>query len=163
MENGFHIFDDFYNSNLTKDHVNNILKKVKNMGAEKNAIKKTNDDFNEHTGDTIEDVKPFDIAVAVANAKARQQKADIIMQCINMITIYINNKIKERSLDGYRFCFVDVNNILLNNKFNILTIDQQQKIINYIVNKYKQCGYKTFTYFKSEFCKLQKRMIKISW
>lgn len=162
MENGFHIFDDFYNSNLTKDHVNNILKKVKNMGAEKNTIKKTDNEFNNPIENMIEDVKPFDIAVAVANAKAKQEQDNIVTLYTSKLTTHINNIIKKISLDGYRFCVVNIYDVL-DKKFDELDTDKQAEIIGNVANKFRKGGYSIFVSLLSENGTMKKRTIKVSW
>ena len=162
MENEFHIFDDFYNSNLTKDHVNNILEKVKNMGTEKNTIKKTDNEFNNPTGNIIEDVKPFDITVAVANAKAKQEQDNIVTLYTSKLTTHINNIIKKISLDGYRFCVVNIYDVL-DRKFDELDLDKQAEIIGNVANKFRKGGYSIFVAFLSENGTMKKRTIKVSW
>lgn len=165
MENGFHIFDDFYNSNysnLTKDHVNNILEKVKNMGTEKNTIKKTDNEFNNPTGNIIEDVKPFDIAVAVTNAKAKQEQDNIVTLYTSKLTTHINNIIKKISLDGCRFCVVNIYDVL-DKKFDELDLDKQAEIIGNVANKFRKGGYGIFVSFLSENGTMKKRTIKVSW
>lgn len=162
MENEFHIFDDFYNSNLTKDNVNNILKKVKNMGTEKNTIKKTDNEFNNPIENMIEDVKPFDIAVAVANAKAKQEQDNIVTLYTSKLTTHINNIIKKISLDGYRFCVVNIYDVL-DKKFDELDLDKQAEIIGDIVNKFRKGGYSIFVSLLSENGTMKKRTIKVSW
>ena len=162
MENEFHIFDDFYNSNLTKDNVNNILKKVKNMGTEKNTIKKTDNEFNNPIENMIEDVKPFDIAVAVANAKAKQEQDNIVTLYTSKLTTHINNIIKKISLDGYRFCVVNIYDVL-DKKFDELDLDKQAEIIGNVANKFRKGGYSIFVSLLSENGTMKKRTIKVSW
>lgn len=173
MENGFHIFDDFYNSKLTKSqqefiksinnhNVNNILEKMKNMETEKNTVKKTDDNFNNLAENTIEDVKPFDIAVAVANAKAKQEQDNAVTLYTNRLITYINNIIKKVSLDGFRFCVVNIYNVL-DKKFDELDTYKQVKIIGNAVNKFRKGGYRIFTSLLPENGTIKKRTIKVSW
>lgn len=173
MENGFRIFDDFYNSNLTKNqqefiksinnhNVNNILEKVKNMETEKNTVKKTDDNFNNLAENTIEDVKPFDIAVAVANAKAKQEQDNAVTLYTNRLIIYINNIIKKVSLDGFRFCVVNIYDVL-DKKFDELDADRQGEIIGNVANKFRKGGYGIFISFSSENGIMKKRTIRVSW
>lgn len=174
MENEFHIFDNFYND-LSKEqqefiiksinnhnNVNNISEKVKNMETGKNTVKKTNDNFNNLTGNTIEDIKPFDIAVAIANAKAKQEQDNVVTLYTNRLTTYINNIIKKISLDGYRFCVVNIYDVL-DKKFDELDLDKQAEIIGNVANKFRKGGYSIFVAFLSENGTMKKRTIKVSW
>lgn len=173
MGNEFHIFDDFYNSDLTKDwqefvksinnhNVNNISEKVKNMETGKNTVKKTDDNFNNLTGNTIEDIKPFDIAVAIANAEAKQEQDNAITLYTNKLTTYINNIIRKISLDGYRICVVNIYDVL-DEKFDELNPDRQTEIISNVVYKFRKGGYSIFVSLWSENGTMKKRTIKVSW
>lgn len=179
MRNEFHIFDNFYND-LSKDqqdfilNLNKIYKsnnkvleqQVKNMAkeieTEKNTVKKTNDNFNNLTENMIEDVKPFDIAVAVANAKAKQEQDNIVTLYTSKLTTHINNIIKKISLDGYRFCVVNIYDVL-DKKFDELDTDKQAEIIGNVANKFRKGGYSIFVSLLSENGTMKKRTIKVSW
>lgn len=179
MGNEFHIFDNFYND-LSKEQQNFILnfnkiyksnnkvleQQVKNMAkeieTEKNTVKKTDDNFNNLTENTIEDIKPFDIAVAVANAKAKQEQDNIVTLYTSKLTIHINNIIKKISLDGYRFCVVNIYDVL-DKKFDELDLDKQAEIIGNVANKFRKGGYSIFVAFLSENGTMKKRTIKVSW
>ena len=134
----------------------------KNLENKQNIIKKTNDDFNEHTGDTIEDVKPFDIAVAVANAKAKQGQDNIVTLYTSKLTTHINNIIKKISLDGYRVCFVNIYDVF-DKKFDELDTDRQVEIIGNVANEFRKGGYGIFVSLLSENGTMKKRTIKVSW
>ena len=179
MGNEFHIFDNFYND-LSKEQQNFILnfnkiyksnnkvleQQVKNMAkeieTEKNTVKKTDDNFNNLTENTIEDIKPFDIAVAVANAKAKQEQDNIVTLYTSKLTTHINNIIKKISLDGYRFCVVNIYDVL-DKKFDELDLDKQAEIIGNVANKFRKGGYSIFVSFLSENGTMKKRTIKVSW
>lgn len=179
MRNEFHIFDNFYND-LSKDqqdfilNLNKIYKsnnkvleqQVKNMAkeieTEKNTIKKTDNEFNNPIENMIEDVKPFDIAVAVANAKAKQEQDNIVTLYTSKLTTHINNIIKKISLDGYRFCVVNIYDVL-DKKFDELDLDKQAEIIGNVANKFRKGGYSIFVAFLSENGTMKKRTIKVSW
>lgn len=179
MENEFHIFDNFYND-LSKEQQNFILnfnkiyksnnkvldQQVKNMAKEietgKNTVKKTNDNFNNLTENMIEDVKPFDIAVAVANAKAKQEQDNIVTLYTSKLTTHINNIIKKISLDGYRFCVVNIYDVL-DKKFDELDTYKQVKIIGNVANKFRKGGYRIFASLLSENVTIKNRTIKVSW
>lgn len=173
MENEFHIFDNFYNDlskeqqefiikSINNHNVNNISEKVKNMETGKNTVKKTDDNFNNLTGNTIEDIKPFDIAVAIANAKAKQEQDNVVTLYTNRLITYINNIIKKISLDGYRFCVVNIYDVL-DKKFDELDTDKQAEIIGNVVNKFRKGGYSIFVSLLSENGTMRKRTIKVSW
>lgn len=179
MGNEFHIFDNFYND-LSKEQQNFILnfnkiyksnnkvleQQVKNMAkeieTEKNTVKKTDDNFNNLTENTIEDIKPFDIAVAVANAKAKQEQDNIVTLYTSKLTTHINNIIKKISLDGYRFCVVNIYDVL-DKKFDELDTNQQTEIIGNVANKFRKGGYSIFVSLLSENGTMKKRTIKVSW
>ena len=179
MGNEFHIFDNFYND-LSKEQQNFILnfnkiyksnnkvleQQVKNMAkeieTEKNTVKKTDDNFNNLTENTIEDIKPFDIAVAVANAKAKQEQDNIVTLYTSKLTIHINNIIKKISLDGYRFCVVNIYDVL-DKKFDELDTDKQAEIIGNVANKFRKGGYSIFVSLLSENGTMRKRTIRVSW
>ena len=173
MRNEFHIFDNFYNDlskeqqefiikSINNHNVNNILERVKKMGTEKNTVKKTNDNFNNLTENMIEDVKPFDIAVAVANAKAKQEQDNIVTLYTSKLTTHINNIIKKISLDGHRFCVVNIYDVL-DKKFDELDTDKQAEIIGNVANKFRKGGYSIFVSLLSENGTMKKRTIKVSW
>ena len=179
MGNEFHIFDNFYND-LSKEQQNFILnfnkiyktnnkileQQVKNMAkeieTEKNTVKKTDDNFNNLIENTIEDIKPFDIAVAVANAKAKQEQDNIVTLYTSKLTIHINNIIKKISLDGYRFCVVNIYDVL-DKKFDELDTDRQAEIIGNVANKFRKGGYGIFVSLLSENGTMRKRTIRVSW
>lgn len=179
MRNEFHIFDNFYND-LSKDqqdfilNLNKIYKsnnkvleqQVKNMAkeieTEKNTVKKTNNNFNNLTENTIEAIKPFDIAIAVANAKAKQEQDNIVTLYTSKLTTHINNIIKKISLDGYRFCVVNIYDVF-DKKFDELDLDKQAEIIGNVANKFRKGGYSIFVSLLSENGTMKKRTIKVSW
>lgn len=180
MGNEFHIFDDFYND-LSKEqqdfilNLNKIYKpnnkmleqQVKNMAkeieTEKNIVDKTyTDNEFDNKKNTIEDVKPFDIAVAVANAKAKQEQDNIVTLYTSKLTTHINNIIKKISLDGYRFCVVNIYDVL-DKKFDELDTNQQTEIIGNVANKFRKGGYSIFVSLLSENGTMKKRTIKVSW
>lgn len=179
MRNEFHIFDNFYND-LSKDQQDFILnfnkiyksnnkvleQQVKNMAkeieTEKNTVKKTNNNFNNLTENTIEAIKPFDIAIAVANAKAKQEKDNIVTLYTNRLITHINNIIKKISLDGYRFCIVNIYDVL-DKKFDELDADRQSEIIGNVANKFRKSGYSIFVSLSFENGTMKKRTIKVSW
>lgn len=175
MENEFYIFDNFYNDlskyqqefimkSINNHNVNNILERVKKMETGKNTVKKTNDNFNNLTENMIEDVKPFDIAVAVANAKAKQEQEqdNIVTLYTSKLTTHINNIIKKMSLDGYRFCVVNIYDVL-DKKFDELDTYKQVKIIGNVANKFRKGGYRIFASLLSENVTIKNRTIKVSW
>lgn len=179
MENGFYIFDSFYND-LIKDqqdfilNLNKIYKpnnkileqQMKDMAKEietgKNTAKKTNDNFNNLEENMIEDVKPFDISVAVANAKAKQEQDNIVTLYTSKLITHINNIIRKMSLDGYRFCVVNIYDVL-DKKFDKLDTYKQVEIIGNVVNKFKKGGYRIFASLLPENGTIKKRTIKVSW
>lgn len=181
MRNEFHIFDNFYND-LSKDqqdfilNLNKIYKsnnkileqQVKNMAkeieTEKNTVKNinTDNDFNNLTGNMIEAIKPFDITIAVANAKAKQEQDNIVTLYTNKLILYINNIIKKISIDGYRFCIVNIYDVL-DKKFDELDTDKQTEIIGNVANKFRKGGYSIFVSLSSENGIMEKRTIRVSW
>lgn len=179
MRNEFHIFDNFYND-LSKDqqdfilNLNKIYKsnnkvleqQVKNMAkeieTEKNTIKKTNNNFNNLTENTIEAIKPFDIAIAVANAKAKQEQDNTVTLYTNRLITYINNIVRKISMDGYRVCVVNIYDVL-DKKFDELDTDKQAEIIGNVANKFRKGGYSIFVSLLSENGTMKKRTIKVSW
>lgn len=179
MGNEFHIFDNFYNDlskeqqdlimNLNKIYKSNnkvLEQQVKNMAkeieTEKNTVKKTDDNFNNLTENTIEDIKPFDIAIAVANAKAKQEQDNIVTLYTSKLTTHINNIIKKISLDGYRFCVVNIYDVL-DKKFDELDLDKQAEIIGNVANKFRKGGYSIFVSLLAENGTMRKRTIKVFW
>lgn len=179
MGNEFHIFDNFYND-LSKEQQNFILnlnkiykpnnkvleqqvkKMAKDMETGKNTVKKTDDNFNNLTGNTIEDIKPFDIAVAIANAKAKQEQDNAVMLYTNRLTTYINNIIKKVSLDGFRVCAVNIYDVL-DRRFDELDMVRQAEVIGNVANKFRKSGYSISMSIYPEDCTTKKKTIKISW
>ncbi|MBQ9657230.1 MAG: hypothetical protein IJV31_00505 [Clostridia bacterium] len=175
MENIFYVFDDFYNDNLSKSEQDSI-KGIKNINKTTNNKKnktKTNknpakvDSGNKNDvmqNETIEDVKPFDIDTAIANAKLKQEQGDtiVIVHYTNDLTNYINAAIRQASVDGFRVCIVDVYNIL-DRRFGELDFDIQTEIIGKVANKFREGGYSVFMSLRWEFGKIKRRAIKISW
>lgn len=135
---------------------------AKEIETEKNPAKKTDDNFNNLTGNTIEGIKPFDIAIAVANVKAKQEQDNIVTLYTSKLTIHINNIIKKISLDGYRFCVVNIYDVL-DKKFDELDTDKQAEIIGNVANKFRKGGYSIFVSLLSENGTMKKRTIKVSW
>ena len=173
MGNEFHIFDNFYNDlskeqqefiikSINNHNVNNILERVKKMGTGKNTVKKTNDNFNNLTENMIEDVKPFDRAVAVANAKAKQEQDNIVTLYTSKLTTHINNIVRKISMDGYRVCFVNIYDVF-DKKFDELDTDRQAEIIGNVANKFRKGGYGIFVSLLSENGIMKKKTIKVSW
>lgn len=181
MRNEFHIFDNFYND-LSKDqqdfilNLNKIYKsnnkileqQVKDMAkeieTEKNTVKNinTDNDFNNLTGNMIEAIKPFDIAIAVANAKAKQEQDNTVTLYTNRLITYINNIVRKVSMDGYRVCFVNIYDVF-DKKFDELDTDRQAEIIGNVANKFRKGGYGFFVSFLFENGTMKKRTIKVSW
>ena len=179
MGNEFHIFDSFYND-LNKEYQDLILnfykiykpnnkvleQQVKNMAkeieTEKNTVKKTNNNFNNLTENTIEAIKPFDIAIAVANAKAKQEQDNTVTLYTNRLITYINNIVRKVSMDGYRVCFVNIYDVF-DKKFDELDTDRQAEIIGNVANKFRKGGYGIFVSLLSENGTMRKRTIKVSW
>ena len=184
MGNEFHIFDNFYND-LNKEYQDLILnfykiykpnnkilkqqakKHVNNVGQEiktKDYIfdkTNANNEFDSERN-SIKDVKPFDIAIAVANAKAKQKQDNIVTLYTSKLTTHINNIIKKISLDGYRVCFVNIYDVF-DKKFDELDTDKQAEIIGNVANKFRKGGYDIFVSLLSENGTMRKRTIKVSW
>lgn len=180
MRNEFHIFDNFYND-LSKDQQDFILnfnkiyktnnkileQQVKNMAkeieTEKNIVDKTyTDNEFDSKKNSIEDVKPFDIAIAVANAKAKQEQDNTVTLYTNRLITYINNIVRKVSMDGYRFCVINIYDVL-DKKFDELDTDRQSEIIGNVANKFRKGGYSIFVSLLSENGTMKKRTIKVSW
>lgn len=173
MENIFYVFDDFYNDNLSKSEQDSIkgIKNINKTTNNKETKTKTNknpanvDSGNKNDvmqNETIEDVKPFDIDTAIANAKLKQEQGDIVTLYTSKLTTHINNIIKKISLDGYRFCVVNIYDVL-DRKFDELDLDKQAEIIGNVANKFRKGGYSIFVAFLSENGTMKKRTIKVSW
>ena len=173
MENIFYVFDDFYNDNLSKSEQDSIkgIKNINKTTNNKETKTKTNknpakvDSGNKNDvmqNETIEDVKPFDIDTAIANAKLKQEQGDIVTLYTSKLTTHINNIIKKISLDGYRFCVVNIYDVL-DKKFDELDLDKQAEIIGNVANKFRKGGYSIFVSLLSENGTMKKRTIKVSW
>ena len=173
MENIFYVFDDFYNDNLSKSEQDSIkgIKNINKTTNNKETKTKTNknpakvDSGNKNDvmqNETIEDVKPFDIDTAIANAKLKQEQGDIVTLYTSKLTTHINNIIKKISLDGYRFCVVNIYDVL-DRKFDELDLDKQAEIIGNVANKFRKGGYSIFVSLLSENGTMKKRTIKVSW
>lgn len=174
----FYIFDNFYENKLINedfseriDKINKSYNKIleqqvrnmtKDMETEKNTVKKTDNKFDDLTKNRIEDVKPFDIVVAAANAKAKQEQDNAVTLYVNRLTTYINNNISKISLDGFRVCVVNIYDAI-DCKFDELDSDTQAEIIGNVANKFRKGGYSIFVSLLSENGTMKKRTIKISW
>lgn len=173
MENEFNIYNDYFKNKyanaeqcfekiMNKKNSNvkhTISDKIENN---KNSKKFTNTDKLNDTiqNNSIEDVKPFDKDTAIENVKTYQESNDGTKEYVNRIIPYINQKIKEASLKGLRFCKIDITEFIID---DVLKTQYLIKVTNIIADKYKKYGYNVWITYQSEFGYLQKMIVKISW
>ena len=185
MENEINIYNDYFKNKYANEeqcfekimnkknsnvkHTHTISDKTENSkNSNKSVDKNKLDDTIQNN--SIEDVKPFDKDIAIENVKAYQESNDGTKEYVNRIIPYINQKIKEASLKGLRFCKIDITELVndtIKTQYLIKTSDYL-KIANIVVDKYKKYGYKVLitdivTVYQSGFGYPQKVIVKIIW